>query len=203
MFDIAPLAQSPGRWSHRKRERCAEKEFPIMAQDTKVDQPEPAIAKNERRRNLRFPLVAMVEVVDIKSQAKISGRINDLGLGGCYVDTLSPFPVDSSVRLVIERGAQSFAAEGKVVYSQHGMGMGIAFTSATRGDVRLFQQWILELSGSGTMQPAAPEQADPAEAGAASGREIQEVLTDLIQVLMRKNLLSNIEGKALLKELPQ
>lgn len=174
-----------------------------MAHDTKVDQSELAIAKNERRRNLRFPLVAIVEVVDIKSKAKISGRINDLGLGGCYVDTLSPFPVDASVRVVIKRDAQSFAAEGKVVYSQNGMGMGIGFTSATRGDVRLFQQWILELSGKGTMQPAAPQQADPAEAGAASRREIQEVLSDLIQVLMRKNLLSNVEGKTLLKDLPR
>ena len=174
-----------------------------MAQYTHVDMPEPGLAKNERRRNLRFPMVAIVHVVDIKSQAKISGRTNDLGLGGCYVDTLNPFSVGSSVRLVIERNAQSFAAEGKVVYSQLGMGMGIGFTSAKRGDVRLFQQWILELSGKGTVQPSDPEQADPAGVESASGREIQEVLSDLIQVLMRKNLLSSIEGKALLKDIPR
>ncbi|MBZ5660195.1 MAG: PilZ domain-containing protein [Acidobacteriia bacterium] len=160
-----------------------------------------ANAKNERRRNLRFPVIAMVEVIEIKSQAKILGRTNDLGLGGCYVDTLSPFPVGASVKLVIERDAKSFAAEGKIIFSQHGMGMGIAFTSATRGDVRLFQQWILDLSGKATMQPAAPEQEDPVGTATASGRELHDVLNELIQVLMRKNLLSIAEGKALLKDL--
>jgi hypothetical protein len=72
-----------------------------MAQDTQEDLAESANSKNERRRNLRFPVVAMVEVIDIKSQAKVVGRTNDLGLGGCYVDSLSPFPAGTSVKLVI------------------------------------------------------------------------------------------------------
>ena len=170
-----------------------------MAQDSKVDLAEPANAINERRRNLRFPLVAMVEVVDIKSQAKVTGRTNDLGLGGCYVDTLSPFPVGAAVKVLIERDAEAFAAEGKVVYSAHGMGMGIAFTSATRGDVRLFQKWILELSGKGMVEPDAPVQASGPETG--SKPEIHGVVNELILLLTRKNLLSEAEAKALLEGL--
>lgn len=174
-----------------------------MAQTTQEDLAEQALNKNERRRNLRFPVVAMVEVTDIKSQAKITGRTNDLGLGGCYVDTLSPFPVDSSVKLVIARDANTFVAEGKVVYSQHGMGMGIAFTSASRGDVRIFQKWILELSGKGTIEPETPEPVQASSTEVSPKGEIHGVVNELIQILMRKNLLSDTEGKALLKSLQQ
>jgi hypothetical protein len=174
-----------------------------MTQDFKGDLSESQADKNERRRNLRFPVIAMVEVVDIKSQAKITGRTNDVGLGGCYVDTLSPFPVDSSVKLVIERDAKTFAAEGKVIFSQHGMGMGIAFTSATRGDVRLFQKWILELSGKATTEPDAPESARPEGGMDTPKRGVHEVLNELILMLMRKNLLTSAECKGLLKGLTE
>lgn len=174
-----------------------------MAPDPQVNPADAPVAKNERRRNLRFPLVAMIEVVDIKSQAKVTGRTNDLGLGGCYVDTLSPFPIGASVKLVIERDGKTFSAEGKVVYSQHGMGMGIAFTAATRGDIRLFQNWILELSGKGTLEPdlAAPPQALDAEAG--PNPAVHDVVRELILILMRKNLLGDPEGKELLRRLQQ
>lgn len=174
-----------------------------MAQDTQEDLSESANAKNERRRNLRFPVVAMVEVIDIKTQAKVVGRTNDLGLGGCYVDSLSPFPADTFVKLIIERESKTFVAEGRVVYSHHGMGMGIAFTSATRGDVRLFQKWILELSGKAAAEPDAQEPEEATGAREDSKREIHGVLNELILTLMRKNLLSHVEGKALLKGLYQ
>ena len=172
-----------------------------MTPDPQVNPGEAEIAKNERRRNLRFPLVAMIEVVDIKSQAKVTGRTNDLGLGGCYVDTLSPFPIGASVKLVIERDGKSFSAEGKVVYSQHGMGMGIAFTAATRGDVRLFQNWILELSGKGTVEPDVPAPPQAFEAKADSKDAVHDVVSELILILMRKNLLGDAEGKELLSRL--
>ena len=174
-----------------------------MTLETQVNPAGAAIAKNERRRNLRFPLVAMIEVVDIKSQAKVTGRTNDLGLGGCYVDTLSPFPIGASVKLVIDRNGKTFSAEGKVVYSQHGMGMGIAFTAATRGDVRLFQNWILELSGKGTVEPevSAPPQTVDAEGGPNAA--VNDVVRDLILILMRKNLLGDEESKKLLSRLRQ
>jgi hypothetical protein len=172
-----------------------------MPLSTQVDLAEQATNKNERRRNLRFPTIAMVEVVDLKSQAKISGRTNDLGLGGCYVDTLSPFPVGASVKLVIEREGKIFAAEGKVVYSQHGMGMGIAFTSATRGDVQLFQKWILELSGKAVVEPEAPETVQTKRAESGPNAAIHAVVSQLILMLMRKNLLSEPEAKELLKGL--
>ena len=96
-----------------------------MIEDTIKSIANPIENKSERRRNLRFPVVGSVEVVDVKSQTKIVGRMNDIGLGGCHVDTLSPFPTGSHVKLTIERGMKSFVAEGKVVHSETGMGMAL------------------------------------------------------------------------------
>src|ERR1700733_6750993 len=84
----------------------------------------------ERRHNLRFPFSASVEVTEPKSGARIAGRTSDLGLGGCYVDAISPFPVGTNALLKIKRDTETFEAQVRVVYSQLGMGMGLAFVSA-------------------------------------------------------------------------
>jgi PilZ domain len=157
----------------------------------------------ERRRNLRFPFSASVEVTETKSGAKIAGRTSDLGLGGCYVDAISPFPVGSEAQVRIRRGDQYFEAQVKVVYSQIGMGMGLAFVSAQPKHYRLFQQWLLEISGK------APALADPTAkereevAPASAGDETSNVLNELLIALVRKRVLSEEEGKALLKKLHQ
>src|SRR5579863_1057705 len=82
---------------------------------------------SERRRNVRFPFTAALEAVESKSGTKVSGRTSDLSLGGCYVDTLSPFPVGTEAKIRILREKESFEANAKVVYSAIGMGMGLAF----------------------------------------------------------------------------
>ena len=107
----------------------------------------------ERRHHLRFPFSATVEAVETKSGTKITGRTSDLGLGGCYVDTLSPFPVGTETKIRILRENESFEAHAKVVYYLIGMGMGLAFVSAQAKQIRLFQRWLQEISG----QPASAE----------------------------------------------
>ena len=101
----------------------------------------------ERRHHLRFPFSATVEAVETKSGTKVTGRTSDLGLGGCYVDTLSPFPVGTEAKIRILRENESFEAQARVVYSLIGMGMGLAFVSAQPKQIRLFQRWLQEISG--------------------------------------------------------
>jgi len=86
------------------------------------------------------------------------GRTSDLGLGGCYVDTLSPFPVGTEAKIRILREKETFEAQVKVVYSLIGMGMGLAFVSAQAKQIRLFQRWLLELSGKSVPVEDAPSQ---------------------------------------------
>jgi hypothetical protein len=151
----------------------------------------------ERRRNLRFPFSATVEATETKSGTKVIGRTSDLGLGGCYVDTLSPFPVGTEAKMRIIRESETFEAQVKVVYSSIGMGMGLAFVSAQPKQIRLFQRWLLELSGK-----SAPAEDTPETAPAEKTQTLKNVvLSDLIMTLMQKKVLTEREGKDLLRKL--
>jgi hypothetical protein len=156
----------------------------------------------ERRRNLRFPFTATVEAIETKTGTKILGRTSDLGLGGCYIDTLSPFPVGTEAKIRILRENETFEAQAKVVYSAIGMGMGLAFVSAQPKQVRLFQRWLNEISGQAgpTEEIASPA---PSETPSADKSQTLKnaVLSDLIMTLMQKKVLTETEGKDLLRKL--
>lgn len=150
----------------------------------------------ERRRNLRFPFSATVEVVESKSGTRVTGRTTDLGLGGCYVDTLSPLPVGAEAKIRIVRENETFEAQARVVYSLMGMGMGLAFVAAQPKQVRLFQRWVQEISGQG-----APQQAAEVKRVEQTQTLQNVVLSDLILTLIQKKVLTEREGKDLLHKL--
>lgn len=154
----------------------------------------------ERRRNLRFPFTATVEAIENKSGTKVTGRTSDLSLGGCYVDTLSPLPVGAEAKVRIQRENVTFEAQAKVIYSLIGMGMGMAFISAQPKQVRIFQNWLLEISGQSVPREdskdvpnfAAPDKTQTITNG---------VLSDLVMTLIDKKVLTKEEGKDLLRKL--
>jgi hypothetical protein len=98
-----------------------------------------------KRAVKRCNVVASAEVVELGSDAKLSVRISELGLGGCYVDTLNPFPEGSLVRLKITRDDATFQTKARVAYAQSSFGMGIAFTEMSPDDKAILQKWIAEL----------------------------------------------------------
>jgi hypothetical protein len=157
---------------------------------------------SERRRNLRFPFTATVEAIETKTGTKVIGRTTDLGLGGCYVDTLSPFPVGTEAKIRILREAESFEAQARVVYSLIGMGMGLAFVSAQPKQVRLFQRWLLEISGQAVPAEETSASGAPETPAADKTQTLKNaVLSDLIMTLMQKKVLTESEGKDLLRKL--
>jgi hypothetical protein len=114
-----------------------------MLHDPKKD----AVTMPERRSFPRYSFTASAEVTDVKSQTRINGRISDLARGGCYVDTISPFIVDKDVKVRIVKDKAWFAAEGRVVYSAIGMGMGLMFTVVEPTECLILEKWIAKLSG--------------------------------------------------------
>ncbi len=75
-----------------------------------------AIVLRRRRMSWRF-----------RSGARFSTRTTDLGPGGCFVDTTNSIPaVGSKLHVRLHKGKTSFETTGTVVYSQHGLRMGIA-----------------------------------------------------------------------------
>jgi PilZ domain len=156
----------------------------------------------ERRHHLRFPFSATVEAIEIKTGTKVAGRTTDLGLGGCYVDTLSPFPVGTETKIRILRENESFEAHAKVVYSLIGMGMGLAFVSAQPKQIRLFQRWLQEISGQPVPGQDSTSQKVSETAPAEQTQTLKNVvLSDLIMTLMQKKVLTEREGKDLLRKL--
>ncbi len=155
----------------------------------------------ERRTHPRYPCTAAAEIVDSGSGARINGRTSDIGRGGCYVDTLNPLPVGSVVKIRLTKESQSFVAQAKVVYAMSGLGMGLAFTSADPEQLWTLQRWITELGRTSVTEPEVREQAERNAPEKSSKNEQYYVLNELIISLMRKGVLTDAEGKAMLEKL--
>jgi PilZ domain len=157
----------------------------------------------ERRVSPRYPFTATCDATEPKSHAKIIGRTSDLGRGGCYIDTIGPFPPGTPLVVRINRDGLTLTIEGKVAFSQPGMGMGLSFTKAAPDQHTLLDQWIAELSGEAVETPdavAAVVGQQEAPAKAVEGQPMF-VLNELILLLLQKGVLSDTEGKALLQKL--
>lgn len=105
--------------------------------------------EQEQRREPRYPFIASAELFEENSRSRMSTRISDLSLGGCYVDTINPLPDGTPVRLKIFTETHSFEARATVVYSHPHLGMGMRF-----GEVQAQHEEILKL-----WLPVAAEEA--------------------------------------------
>jgi hypothetical protein len=102
---------------------------------------------HERRTRERYPLTAIVEAEELESGVRIIASSGDLGMGGCYVDTTSPFPVESTVKLHLIKEKTSFDVVAKVVHSKTGMGMGLFFSHAEAEQLWVLEKWLGEFTG--------------------------------------------------------
>jgi hypothetical protein len=84
-------------------------------------------------------------VTELRSGALLSARTSELGLGGCYVDALNPFPEGTLVGLRIHRDQGVFETKAKVVYCDPRFGMGLAFTEMTPDQRSLLEDWLAEI----------------------------------------------------------
>ena len=158
-------------------------------------------APAERRRHPRYPWTAAAEIVDTQSGARINGRTSDISKGGCYVDALNPFPVGTMVKIHVAKESHSFVAQAKVAYAMAGFGMGLMFTSMEPEQLWVLERWIAELGGTSSSEPVARQQENHGGAGQSSKGEQYYVLNELIIALMRKGVLTDAEGKAMLEKL--
>jgi len=99
----------------------------------------------KQRSVRRCPLVASAEVTEQHSGAQLSARISELGLGGCYVDALNPFPEGTLVSLRIVRDQGLFETKAKVVYCDPTFGMGLAFTETAPDQRSRLEEWLAEI----------------------------------------------------------
>jgi hypothetical protein len=84
-------------------------------------------------------------VTELCSGALLSARTSELGLGGCYVDALNPFPEGTLVGLRIHRDQGVLETKAKVVYCDPRFGMGLAFTEMMPDQRSLLEAWLSEI----------------------------------------------------------
>lgn len=106
----------------------------------------PAKSKYKKERAVRrCSFVATAEVTELRSGTRLSARTSEIGMGGCYVDVLNPFPKDVDVQLKLVRDQGAFEAKAKVVYSDPKFGMGLAFSEITPEQRAVLEGWLVEL----------------------------------------------------------
>ena len=163
---------------------------------------------DERRKDVRFSVSASAEVLELSTRTRLTGRASDLGPGGCYIDTVSPFPVGSSLMLTLTSAHHNVHVKANVVYSRTGMGMGLAFTEMTAKQKENLTAWLRELNGEAPQSPASEPNMpyiqeaiieEPKAQGEDTG--LLGALAELISLLRVKRILSDSEVEVLREKL--
>jgi len=158
-------------------------------------------AQDERRVYPRYSLSADAEIVESKSRTKMSARVSDLSRMGCYAEMMSPFPLGSQVKIRIMKNKTPFLAQASVAYCAEGMGMGLKFAALEPAQVLMLEKWIRELSGTSSPDEESSEEDSLGPVAETSSNEASYVLNEVIIALMRKGILTDGEGKAMLHKL--
>ena len=109
----------------------------------------PAIAGSERRRYPRVWCQGRVEFRRNGSETPILGRLQVLGEGGCYIQTLTTAPDLAELELRVSAGDLDLRVPAVVRDSQAGFGMGVEFGQIHPAHLARLQEWISRHS----MQP--------------------------------------------------
>ncbi len=155
-----------------------------------------ATGEAERRNADRHSFTASAEVIELGSGARFSTRTTDLGPGGCFVDTMVPFPVGAQVKVAVSKDETQFDTRGTVVYSQHGLGMGIAFDALDSSQRASLDNWLMELTGA--RKVAAREVAQPSRDGASHTAGNSAAVVRLVRLMIGKGILTEAEGSSIL-----
>src|ERR1700690_281121 len=153
------------------------------------------VKEAERRGADRHSFTASADVIELSSGARFSTRTTDLGPGGCFVDTMTPFPVGAKVRVTVKKAKSDFQTEGTVEYSQSGLGMGIAFAELNADQRLALQEWLAELTGEKQLLHDVPRAAKTSVFGHGMDHAS---LVRLVQLMISKGILTEAEGSSVL-----
>lgn len=152
---------------------------------------------DERRCAKRNSFIAPVELIETRSGTRLKARTADLSLHGCYIDTLNPLPVGSTVRLQMQRADETLDAMAQVTSQHAGSGMGLEFREMSLEQRALLKGWLAECC-----QGPEPAHANPGFS--RKPKQVNEIdepyAVRLINALVRKGILSKSEATELLRD---
>lgn len=97
---------------------------------------------HERRLTIRHSFTASAVAMCMKTESRLQTRCSDLSLGGCYLDTMNPFPEGTRVRLQLSKGEKLVQTTAEVRTSHLGMGMGVTFFEPANEHVSILAGWL-------------------------------------------------------------
>lgn len=155
----------------------------------------------ERRGGERHVFTASAEVIELSSGARFTTRTTDIGQGGCFVDTMVPFPVGSKVLVSVTKDKTTFEAMGKVVYAQIGLGMGIGFDPLNAEQHDALDAWLSELNWrpAGSSESFANLDLPPQQLAPGQTRD-HAALVRLVRLMIGKRMLTDAEGSSILAD---
>lgn len=101
----------------------------------------------ERRRNPRFACGGRARIVSLPFKGvSLSGKILDLSLGGCCIETAQPLQCGTLVEVIVQVNASSFRALGRVRDSRDRSGAALEFLQLSAGGRDLLHEVISQLA---------------------------------------------------------
>lgn len=96
----------------------------------------------DRRYTIRYPFAADAELIDMESGKQVCGVTSDISLGGCFVCTSKPLPVNTRARLRLSRKGQVLDTLVVVRIVKPRIGLGIEFFDLEPPNDRMLTAWI-------------------------------------------------------------
>src|ERR1700749_2045859 len=96
------------------------------------------------RKSPRFPFIASAQVTEARTEARLAARTSDISREGCYLDMLNPLPIGTKLKVNVTHQNRQREAVGRVVHSEHNVGMGVKFEEV--GERAVIDSWLAEFA---------------------------------------------------------
>jgi PilZ domain len=96
----------------------------------------------DRRYTIRYPFAADAELIDMETGKQVTGVTSDLSLGGCFVCTSKPMPLNGRCRLRLTRKGQALETLAVVRIVKPRIGLGIEFFDLEPPNDQILSSWI-------------------------------------------------------------
>jgi DNA-binding response OmpR family regulator len=123
-------------------------------------------------------------------------KLTDLSLGGCYLETNSPFPVRARVELNMRVGELEVHATGVVRVMHPDVGMGVVFTQKTdeqRANVEKFIHGLMESNGMVPELLVEPDGLEPFSQDLIAPKREEDAHDPLVELFQTKAFLPTME----------
>jgi hypothetical protein len=187
--------------------------FDPQRPETASRQPPPAMSSSsdsgpwngrERRQFVRHACRMAAQIILQNGTLRMTATITDISLGGCYVEMLSPLPVDTFVDIAISPDDRTIQLSGRVRSSQTNFGMGVSFTGMRPQDFEILRKLAPPTAENAEHQRTVPPPSPQAPARAARASmaadfdsvdlpTTPEALAAAVRVLIRKGVLTRAD----------